>query len=187
MTNEEKVQTLQRQLDMTNANYNILNKKYIEANIKIKHLIDGIEMIKHREYSDISQIVIENSVLKKKNREQDEEIKVLEEDKKHFKQIAENVVNLLSKLNKELPNPQGKELNYEKCISDTILIIKEFKQSQNSKAIEVLEDIIKTCNLAKEFCGAKATALDITSANVYNQCIDDIKIIINNQITELRG
>lgn len=63
----------------------------------------------------------------------------------------------------------------------------EIVKLQNSKAIEVLEDIIKTCNLAKEFCGAKATALDITSANVYNQCIDDIKIIINNQIIELRG
>lgn len=63
----------------------------------------------------------------------------------------------------------------------------EIVKLQNSKAIEVLEDIIKTCNLAKEFCGAKATALDITSANVYNQCIDDIKIIIDNQITELRG
>lgn len=63
----------------------------------------------------------------------------------------------------------------------------QLKQSQNSKAIEVLEDIIKTCNLAKEFCGAKVTALDIASANVYNRCIDDIKTIINNKITELRG
>lgn len=65
--------------------------------------------------------------------------------------------------------------------------LKKLKQTQNSKAIEVFEDIIKTCNLAKEFCGAKATALDITSATAYNQCIDDMIGIINNQITELRG
>lgn len=80
MTKDERIEILQRQLDMTNANYNILNKKYIELNLKIKHLLDGIEIIKYREYSDISQLVEENCILKKKNREQDDKIKELQSE-----------------------------------------------------------------------------------------------------------
>lgn len=206
MTNEEKVQTLQKQLDMTNANYNILNKKYIEANIKIKHLIDGIEMIKHREYSDISQLVIENSDLKKKNREQDEIIKELEKYKSKYvecldKQLerenathncllqSKTILDNLKKENQQLKK-EIKQLKFDCSMYRSVnYLINEFgidkareimfqseeklKQSQNSKAIEVLERL----------------------RNFYNSDSDSDWIIdcckldeyIDNQITELRG
>lgn len=65
--------------------------------------------------------------------------------------------------------------------------IKQLKQSQNQKAIEVLEDIRKTIRYAKEICGGKATDLDIVSANAYNRCLDDMQKIIDNQIKSLKG
>lgn len=115
--------------------------------------------------------------------EKDKKIKVLEEGKEHFKSIAENIVSLLSKLNKELPNPQREELNYEKCISDTIFIIKEFKQSQNSKAIEVLE------NLKKEILNIDKSEIKTLDNGYSTLYVDRPEVIIkiDNQITELRG
>lgn len=65
--------------------------------------------------------------------------------------------------------------------------IEKLKQSQNQKAIEVLEDIRKTIRYAKEICGGKATDLDIVSANAYNRCLDDMQKIIDNQIKSLKG
>lgn len=73
--------------------------------------------------------------------EQNEKIKVLEESKNHFKQVAENVVNLLSKLNKELPNSQREELNYEKCVNDTISLIKDCldREIELASRVDLLE------------------------------------------------
>ena len=38
MTDQEKIDSLQKQLDLTNRNYNILNEKHIKSNQYIKLL-----------------------------------------------------------------------------------------------------------------------------------------------------
>lgn len=148
---------------------------------------EGLFEIKDKERNLNLIVEDENNVIKICNllNEQDEIIKNQE------KIITNNNQKLINKYFEEL-NKLDEEYNTDlnerlKEIEKLKQENQQLKQSQSSKAIEVLEELTKTLNLAKEFCGCKATALDIASATIYNQCIDDIKIIINNQITELKG
>lgn len=72
--------------------------------------------------------------------------------------------------------------NYRRQIDSLLIarldLFKQFKQSQNQKAIEVLEDINKTIQLAKELC--------IEEQDAYHCCLDDMQTIVNNQIKELK-
>lgn len=108
--------------------------------------------------------------------EQDEKIKELEKDVVKRKLKAEHMFNVWKE-------QSAKDL---KRIVDLAEKVNQFVKSQNSKLIEILEDIIKTFEYSKVFCGSKSTELDVVSATAYNQCIDDMKVIINNQITELK-
>lgn len=80
--------------------------------------------------------------------QQDKRIKELQESneplkksKAHFKKVAENVVDLLRKLNKFIGEPQTQELNYCKVIEDTKNYIEELKQSRKQLAISELEKL----------------------------------------------
>lgn len=111
-----------------------------QQNTKIKELEEQLSVVTMYHGCDI--LINE---LKQKNQQ-------LKESKEHFKKVAENAVDLISMLNKELPRPQSKELNYKKCIDNAICLIKEnqqLKRPQNQKAIEVLEDINKTVPVSK--------------------------------------
>ena len=66
---------------------------------------------------------------------------ILKTSKSHFKKVAENVVDLLGKLNKFIGEPQTRELNYCKVIEDTKSYIEKLKQSQKQLAISVLEEV----------------------------------------------
>lgn len=66
---------------------------------------------------------------------------ILKTSKSHFKKVAENVVDLLGKLNKFIGEPQIRELNYCKVIEDTKNYIEELKQSQKQLAISELEKV----------------------------------------------
>lgn len=66
---------------------------------------------------------------------------ILKTSKSHFKKVAENVVDLLGKLNKFIGEPQTRELNYCKVIEDTKNYIEELKQSQKQLAISELDEV----------------------------------------------
>lgn len=109
--------------------------------------------------------------------QQDKHIKELEEmnnllkrSKEHFKKVAENVVDLLGKLNKFIGEPQKRELNYYKVIEHTKSYIEQLKQSQKQLAISELEKI-------KEFMIAFYGEY---SSSVLGNCV-------NKQIKNLKG
>lgn len=95
---------------------------------------------------------------------------ILKTSKSHFKKVAENVVDLLGKLNKFIGEPQTRELNYCKVIEDTKNYIEELKQSQKQLAISELEKI-------KEFMIAFYGEY---SSSVLGNCI-------NKRIKNLKG
>ena len=108
---------------------------------------------------------------------------ILNQQDKRIKELEEEN-NFLKKRNEELTIDR-RDFCLER--NDIFEENEQLKQAQNKKAIEELEEIRKTIRYAKEICGAKATDLDIITANAYNHCLDDMQKIIDNQIKELKG
>lgn len=77
----------------------------------------------------------------KRIKELEEMNNLLKRSKEHFKKVAENVVDLLEKLNKFIGEPQTRELNYCKVIEDTKSYIEQLKQSQKQLAVVQLEKV----------------------------------------------
>lgn len=77
----------------------------------------------------------------KRIRELEEMNDILKRSKEHFKKVAENVVDLLEKLNKIIGEPQTRELNYCKVIEDTKSYIEKLKKSQKQLAVVQLEKV----------------------------------------------
>lgn len=89
-------------------------------------------------FVDIAEVVNQQDKYIKELEESNEPLK---KSKAHFKKVAENVVDLLGKLNKFIGEPQTQELNYYKVIEDTKNYIEELKQSRKQLAISELEKV----------------------------------------------
>lgn len=120
---------------------------------------------------EFERLILENKKLRKENQQLKERNKQLKFDCAMY-QSANYLIN-------EYGIDRAREIMFQSE--------QKLKQSQNEKAIEVLEGIRKTIRYAIMICGGKATDEDVISANGYNRCLDDMKTIIDNQIKELRG
>lgn len=107
---------------------------------------------------------------------------ILKTSKSHFKKVAENVVDLLGKLNKFIGEPQTRELNYCKVIEDTKNYIEELKQSQKQLAISELEKVRTKFN-GKRLIDELASEIEIELGYTATQ----INNFVENQIEKLKG
>lgn len=147
--------------------------------------IDGYYWIKDTETNE--NYCVNKSIVKLLN-QQDKRIKELEErtktlktSKAHFKKIAENVVELLKKLNKFIGEPQTQDLNYYKVIEDTKNYIEELKQSQKRLAIDKLKLMLDNFK-------NRPTYFDVARQELCLNTLDKKFIdFIKNEIKELKG
>lgn len=119
--------------------------------------------------------------------EQDKRIKelqgnnnTLKRSKEHFKKVAENVVDLLKKLNKFIGEPQTQELNYYKVIENTENYIEQLKQSQKQLAISEFE---KLRDFFLEYHKDKEMGIDW----LITKDASDVASYVLDKIQELKG
>lgn len=115
----------------------------------------------------------------KRIKELEEEVKILKTNKAHFKKVAENVVDLLGKLNKFIGNPQTRDLNYYKVIDDTKAYIGKLKQSQKQLAIKEFNNLLDTFEFYENGTTDTIVYGDYSSVSIYDY--------IENKIKELEG
>lgn len=135
----------------------------------------------------LNDYVTTDSIIDLLNRK-DKRIKELEEmnnllktSKSHFKKVAENVVDLLEKLNKFIGEPQTRELNYCKVIEDTKSYIEQLKTITKELAIEKLELVLNNFKNRPTYFDVARQELCLSDQD--KQFID----FINNQIKKLKG
>lgn len=107
--------------------------------------------------------------------EQNEKIKELEKDVNLWKSKAEHMLNVWK-------DQSAKDL---KKIYDFAEEIQQLKQSQNSKAIEVLDKVKKYCENWKTYGDYYNYVLVEETSGV--RTIQNLYEFINNQMTELKG
>lgn len=153
------------------------NKRYEWDKMEGCEWIRDTEMVNQPLYYDLETVANLLNQQDKYIKELEESNEPLKKSKAHFKKVAENVVDLLGKLNKFIGEPQTQELNYCKVIEDTKNYIEELKQSQKQLAISKLEDVYQ---VVKDYN---------SEANKYEPYIDtlDIEQYIDDKIKELKG